>query len=335
MLNNRIKSIKSHNENLVLDYLSNYEAIGHMHGAYRNYAALLLAWADGRDLLRAPKFRLNFPQYLSNKSGSAGKLYSDNYVYSSCLFARDFFRYCKTVLPEEDTELISDYWLKNLVPQRSSSKRLSFDRLKDADLQRILDHRFEQNRLKRAQAAILLSTVTGMSRSALLTIPIREIDFEKLLVYQYPERGVCTEKMASGTTHILPIPEIIDFLKIYTDEIKKVSSDDCTWFLRFSRHGSPQPMKFGAITDENHNEAYKFALSPYGRLKEDLVKISEACRIPKISLSIAQNTFIYRRLIIDSSDESMKKIAADLLIKDIAPIRQCKRLMEADDEEAE
>ena len=94
-------------------------------------------------------------------------------------------------------------------------------------------------------------------------------------------------------------------------------------------------MKFDAITDENHKEAYKFALSPYGRLKEDLVKISEACRIPKISLSMAQNTFIYRRLMIDSSTESMKKLAADLLIKDIAPIRQCKKLMGADEEEAE
>ena len=335
MLNNRIKSIKSHNENLVWDYLSNYEAIDRMHGAYKNYASLMLGWADGRDLLRAPKFRVNFPQYLSDKSGNTGKPYSENYVYSTCLFVRDFFRYCKTVLPEEDTELISDYWLKNLVPQRSSSKRLSFSWLKDEDLQKIMDHRFEQNRLKRAQAAILLSAVTGMSRSALLTIPIREIDFDKLLVYQYPERGVCTEKLACETSHMLPIPEIIDFLKSYTDEIKKVSPDDCTWFLRFSRHGSPQPVKFGAITEENHKEAYKFALSPYGRLKEDLVKISDFCKIPKISLSIAQNTFIYRRLMIDSSTESIKKIAADLLIKDIAPIRQCKKLMMADEKEAE
>ena len=41
MLDNRIKSIKSHNENLVWDYLSNYEEIDHMHGSYKNYASLL------------------------------------------------------------------------------------------------------------------------------------------------------------------------------------------------------------------------------------------------------------------------------------------------------
>ena len=62
MLDNRIKSIKSHNENLVWDYLNNYEAIDQMHGAYKNYASLMLGWADGRDLLRAPKFRVNFPK---------------------------------------------------------------------------------------------------------------------------------------------------------------------------------------------------------------------------------------------------------------------------------
>lgn len=327
MLNNRIKSIKIHNENLVMDYLSNYEEIDQMHGAYRNYAGMLLGWADGRDLLRAPKFRANFPQFLSNRSEKAGRPYSENYVYASCLFARDFFRYCKTVLPEEDTGLISDYWLKNLVPQRSSSKRLSFIWLTDEDLEKIMEYRFEQNRLKRAQAAILLAAVTGMSRSALLSIPIREINLKKLLVYQYPERGVCTEKLACGTTHIFPQPEIIGFLKKYTDELKKVSPADCTWFIRYSRHGAPQPVKFGEISDENRKEAYKFALTSYGRLKEDLVKVSEACKIPKVTLSIAQNTFIYQRLRESCDQDSVEKITQDLLLKDPAPVKQCLKLL--------
>lgn len=327
MQNNTIKSSKTHNEDLVFDYLGNYEKVGRMYSAYRNYASLLLSWADGRDLLRASRFRTDFPGYLFTRGEKIGRQYSENYVYSACLFARDFFRYCKAVLPIEDTKLISDHWLKSLVPQRSSAKRLSFTWLNDDELGKIMRFPFEQNRLRRAQAAILLSSITGMSRSALLSIPIKEINFDKLLVYQYPERGVCTEKLASGITHIIPGEEIIGFLNRYTEELKKVFPEDCTWCIRYSRHGVPHPMKFGPITEENHNEAYKFALAPYGRLKEDLVKVCEACKIPKITLSIAQNTYIYKRLLSSNDPESVEILADDLLLKDPAPLKQCKKLI--------
>ena len=327
MLNNGIKYIETHNEDLVSDYLKNYEMIGQMYGAYRNYASLLLSWADGRDLLRAPRFRTDFPGYLYKKREKIGRQYSENYVYSACLFVRDFFRYCKAVLPIEDTKMISDHWLMSLVPKRSSAKRLSFIWLADEEIEKIMNYRFDQNRLRRAQAAILLSSVTGMSTAALLSIPIKEIDFDKMLVYQYPERGVCTEKLVSGTTHIFPDEEIIGFLKCYTEELKKVSTEDCTWFIRISRHGVPLPVKFGEITDDNQKEAYKFALAVYGRLKEDLMRISEACKIPKITLSIAQNTFIYHRLKSSNDPDSVDRLAQDLLLKDPAPVRQCLKLL--------
>ena len=329
MLNKRKKSRKTHNKDLVFDYLENYEKVGKMYGAYRNYASLLLSWADDRDLLRAPRFRIDFSEYLYNKGYKNGKQYSDNYVYSSCLFVRDFFRYCKAILPDEDTKLITEHWMKNLVPHRSSAKRLSFTWINDENLLKIMRFPFEQDRLRRAQAAILLSSVTGMSRAALLSIPIKEIDFNKLLAYQYPERGVCTEKLASGITHILPDEEIVWFLRHYTEGLKKVSPEDCTWFIRYSRHGVPQPAKFGQITEDNQNEAYKFALAPYGRLQEDLVKISEACNIPKVTLSIAQNTYIHKRLLLSNDQESVDRLVQDLLLKDPAPIKQCLKLLDS------
>ena len=296
MLNNRIKAIKSHNNDLVMAYMQNYEDIDQMYGAYKNYSSLLLDWAGDRDILKAPNFRIIFPDYLTKRITRDGKQYSENYIYSSCLFARDFFRYCKAVLPEEDTELINDFWLKSLVPIRLYSKRLSFNWLTDEELLKILNLRNDKNRIQRAKAAILFTAVTGISRGALLTIPIQEIDFDRMIVHQYPEHGVYTEKLVSGVTHIYPDEEIIKYLKKYTDDLKHVSPVDCTWFIRLNRHGNPQPAKFGSINQENQKNAYQFALSPYGKLREDLATISEMCKIPKISLSICQNTFIYKRL---------------------------------------
>ena len=329
MPNNKIKTSKTHNEDLVFDYLKSFEKVGQMHGAYRNYASLLLSWADGRDLLHAPRFRIDFLGYLYKRGEKTGRQYSDNYVYSACLFVRDFFRYCKAVLPDEDTKLVSDHWLKSLVPQRSSAKRLCFAWLTDVELREILSYRFEQNRLRRAQAAVLLSSVTGMSTAALLSIPIKEIDFDKMLVYQYPERGVYTEKLVSGITHIFPDEETIGFLKCYTEELKKVSPEDCTWFIRFSRHGIPQPVKFGEITDDNQKEAYKFALGAYGRLKEDLVKIRKVCKISKVTLSIAQNTYIHKRLLSSNDPESVDRLVQDLLLKNPDPVKQWLKLLKS------
>ena len=161
-----------------------------------------------------------------------------------------------------------------------------------------------------------------------MTVPIGEINFRKMTVNQFPERGVYTEKLRSGITHIFPDQEIISLLQEYTELVKDVSSKNDTWFARMNRHGDFQPASFGPIEEDNKQEAYKFALAPYGRVKDDLKMIWDLCGLPNPTLTMAQNTFIYRRLMIDSSQGNMKKIAADLLIKDIAPIRQCKKLME-------
>ena len=95
MLNNRIQSIKNHNFDLVMSYIENYEKIDQMHYAYKNYSSLILKWADNRDILQAPKFRLTLEDYLKEKYKKDGEHYSNNYIYSACVFARDFFRYCK------------------------------------------------------------------------------------------------------------------------------------------------------------------------------------------------------------------------------------------------
>ena len=328
MPSNRIKAIKNHNIDLLMTYLENYNEINQMHGAYKNYTSMILGWAGDRDILKAPEFRLTFAEYLKEKSSQSGKQYAENYVYSACLFARDFFRYCKSVLPEEDTEILSDFWVKNIVPGRSSAKRLSFNWLTEENLVSIMELKTDQERLRRAQAAILLASITGMTRVSLLSIPIKEIDFSNLLVYQYPERGVYTEKSASGTTHIFPDYRIIDFLNDYRNKLLNVVPDESTWYVRLSRHGIPQPVKFGPITPENQKDAYLFAIAPYGKLKEDLSTISRLCKIPQITMTIVQNTFIFRRLKCGASQNDICCITQDLLLRSDRAVKQCLKYLQ-------
>lgn len=328
MLNNRIKSIKNYNYDLVMGYLANYESINQMYTAYKNYSSMILSWADNRDLLKAPTYKSSFSDYLKDKSIRNGKEYSDNYIYSACLFARDFFRYCKAVLPEEDTESLTEFWMKNIVPGRISSQRLSLSWITDEDLLSVMNFKTDERRLRRAQTAILLTALTGMSRVALLSIPIKEIDFTKLLVYQYPERGVYTEKLVSGTTHIFPDMMIVEYLQKFTDEMKSEVPEDSTWYMRLSRHGKPLYSKFGPVTLENKKEAYAFATAPYGKLKEDMTKISNICKIPRITMSIAQNTFIKKCLRNKIGPNIVNEISQDLLFRSSRPVKQCIKLLE-------
>ena len=136
MASGKINAIKQYNEDLVTSYVDNYREVDQMHGAYDNYAMMILDWAGNRDLMKAPQFRIDFRKYLDARAREKGKDYSDNYIYSACLFVRDFFRYCKAELPADDTALITDYWLQNLVPNRKTAKRISFSWLSDEDLKK-------------------------------------------------------------------------------------------------------------------------------------------------------------------------------------------------------
>ena len=320
--------VQNYNHELIGSYIDKYREIGQKYDSYDNYAKLILTWVGNRNILEAPKINYGISDFMNETSRKNGMSYSDAYIYSTALFTRDFFKYCKAVLPAQDTKLITKEWLKTIVPHRKTAKRNSFSWLSDEDLQKILLMKPENFRIRRAQAALLLSSVTGMCRTAVMTVPIGEINFRKMTVNQSPERGVYTEKLRAGITHIFSDHEIIKFLQKYTEMVRAVSSKTDTWFARMNRHGDLQPVSFGPIDEDNKQEAYKFALAPYGRVKDDLKMISDLCGLPNLTLTMAQNTFIYRCLMIDNSPESMKKIAADLLIKDIAPIRQCKKLME-------
>lgn len=320
--------IQNYNRELIGSYVDKYREIGQLYDSYENYSKLILSWVGTRNILEAPKINYGISDFMTDTLRNNGKAYSDAYIYSTALFTRDFFKYCKAVLPASDTKLITKEWLKKIVPHRKTAKRNSFCWLSDEDLHKILRMEPESFRIRRTQAVLLLASITGMCRTAVLTVPIGEINFRKMTVNQFPERGVYTEKLRKGITHIFPDQEITGFLKEYTETVRDVSSKNDTWFARMNRHGDLQPASFGPIDEENKQEAYRFALAPYGRVKDDLKMIGDLCGLPCLTLTMAQNTFIYRRLMIDSSLEGMKKIAADLLIKDIAPIRQCKKLME-------
>lgn len=323
----RSELINERNEDLARAYLNLYAERNQLHGAYNNYASILLDWSFGKDILTAPKFDKNLETYLKERQEKTGKIFTENYTYSISLFIRDFFRFCISELPEFETSCLTEEWIDSIVIQRSSSERTEFDWLTDKDIERILDFKTDNKRLLRTKAAVLFSVVTGASRAAVMTIPISEINFKRLIVNQDPAKGVYTEKLISRKTKMINDQQILSFLEEYTNSLTKFVPKNSAWFMRYSKNGHPLPYFPAAINEENRPLLYKKAISSYSKLRDDLIQLAELCEILKMSMTTAQNTYIYKRLKSDSSKKNMKDIAFDMLMKDTTPIRVCYRLM--------
>lgn len=83
---------------------------------------------------------------------------------------------------------------------------------------------------RRTQTSALTMYSTDIRVGALFTLPIKAIDLENRFVYQYPSLGVHTKNNKSAKTVIYPIPVLLDILKAWNNEVRKVLPEDGFWF---------------------------------------------------------------------------------------------------------
>jgi len=76
--------------------------------------------------------------------------------------------------------------------------------------------------------------VSGMRIGALVTLPLKAIDIENRTILQYPSLGVHTKNYKPGKTFLFPIPEIIEKLKEWDEEVRSILSEDGFWFAPLS-----------------------------------------------------------------------------------------------------
>ncbi len=87
---------------------------------------------------------------------------------------------------------------------------------------------------RRTKAACILMFVSGMRIGALVTLPLKAIDIENRTILQYPSLGVHTKNYKPGKTFLFPIPEIIEKLKEWDEEVRSILSEDGFWFAPLS-----------------------------------------------------------------------------------------------------
>jgi integrase len=83
---------------------------------------------------------------------------------------------------------------------------------------------------KRAQAAICFLYLSGMRITAFLTLPLACVNIDGRQIEQNPGKGVITKNRKAAITTLLSIPELLEIVKDWDDQIRRELPLDSPWF---------------------------------------------------------------------------------------------------------
>ena len=192
----------------------------------------LLEWAGPTRLTEAPSIDPFFPTYLAmarndGKSQALGATTRQRV----CMGSRLFFEWAKQELPA-NYRPISDTWIKALRPAKSllQSQLQKRDAWELTDVLKIAHLSVSSLQEKRAQAAICFLYLSGMRITAFLTLPLSCVDVENRRIEQLPSKGVITKNRKAAITTLLPIPELLEIVRVWDDMVRTRLPTDSPWF---------------------------------------------------------------------------------------------------------
>lgn len=193
----------------------------------------LLDWAQDKPFRQASILRPTFPEYMlaSRLDGEEGQL-SAVYIKKALATARLFF----TWLSDNETgyKNIKQAWVKTIKVKRLSNP----PRVKEAvSLDEILNIAAQPARTlweRRARAAAVFLYLSGIRIGAFISLPMQAVDIHNRKVIQYPSLGVRTKNRKYGITNLLNIPELLQVVQEWDNEIRPQLPPNGFWFAPLS-----------------------------------------------------------------------------------------------------
>ncbi|MGD9092122.1 MAG: hypothetical protein PVF74_04715, partial [Anaerolineales bacterium] len=75
---------------------------------------------------------------------------------------------------------------------------------------------------RRIRAAAEFWYLSGIRIGAFNSLPILAVDISKIMVMQHPNLGVRTKNGKYDTTYLLPIPELLDVVRQWDEEVRAI-----------------------------------------------------------------------------------------------------------------
>ena len=191
----------------------------------------LLQWLDDRPLTDAPDIRPAYPLYLlSVRYRRTGAPPSAHFVRGMCEAARAFFTWLIQSAPKR-YPTITAAWVMTLRPPRLPNEPRKEHQAVTLDMVRQLIALPEGNlALWRDKAAAAFLFLSGCRATAFTTLTLDCVDIAARTVKQLPTMGVKTKNSKAAITTLLPIPDLLDFVRGWDDYLRSRYPGSTLWY---------------------------------------------------------------------------------------------------------
>ncbi|NOH14308.1 MAG: tyrosine-type recombinase/integrase [Chloroflexi bacterium] len=197
----------------------------------KTYIRYLLEWAQETPFSKVPAIRPTFPEYLlSARLDGTEEQLSAVSIKKNLATARRFFHWLYDNVPGHS--LIRPAWSKTLRAKRLSETDKKVSVVSFDEILAITHAPTETVQDRRIQAAAVFWYLSGIRIGAFVTLPLKAVDIKNGMVKQFPEWGVRTKNNKRAETVLLPIPELLEVVQAWDDEVRAALPDDAFWFAQ-------------------------------------------------------------------------------------------------------
>ena len=212
---------------------------------YRFYLRHLLLWAMDTLLGKSQNIRPVFPAYVGEIVSPRGGIIAAETQKKIIETACQFFKWGKMHYPKEFRE-ISAAWIALLQPvcqkQSLAPEEHVFVTEEEAILLATLPGEKGDLAHWRDRAAVARLFLTGERAGAFVSSPIEAIDFQELLVHQWPELGVKTKNGKRAITYLIHIPELLKVARSWDEFVRSQLAVNAPWYTPIKSHWGEQTL---------------------------------------------------------------------------------------------
>ncbi len=199
----------------------------------KSYIRYLLEWAKDIPFVKSLSIKPVFLEFLhTHRLDGSGECLSDVSIKKILATSRRFFTWLYEFKPGHSS--IKPSWVETLSYKTNNSKPKKRDAITLEEILEISRAPVQNISERRIRAAAVFLFLSGMRISAFVSLPLKAVDIENVTINQFPELGVRTKNNKHASTFLLPIPELIEVVKAWDNEIRPALSPDAYWFAMFS-----------------------------------------------------------------------------------------------------
>lgn len=184
----------------------------------------VLEWADDTPFQKVLNIRPVFPKYMDDKGFS--EIYKAHVLRS----VRRFFEWC--IKHQRGYSSLSARWLDTLRVRYIEQGNVDHQAVTYEEIFAIASAPVQTLGEVRIRASAVFWWLSGIRIGAFISLPTVAVDLDNLSIKQHPKLGVRTKKKKHATTYLLDIPELLQVVRDWDNQVRSKGSK--YWFAHLS-----------------------------------------------------------------------------------------------------